>query len=38
MLGATFKAILIKCIYMTEELQTKCKQCFGGPRLALYGC
>ena len=31
-----FKAILI-AVDMSELLQTKCKTCFGGPRLVLNG-
>ena len=34
--GATFKAVLI-AVYMPKTLQTKCKTCFGGPRMILYG-
>ena len=31
----TFKAVLI-AVYMTKALQTKCKTCFGGPRMILH--
>ena len=34
--GATFKAVII-AVYMPKTLQTKCKTCFGGPRMILYG-
>ena len=34
-LQATFKAVLI-AVYMTKALQTKCKTCFGGPRMILH--
>ena len=34
-LQATFKAVLI-AVYMTYGLQTKCKTCFGGPRMILH--
>ena len=33
---ATFKAVII-AVYMPKTLQTKCKTCFGGPRMILYG-
>ena len=32
---ASFKAVLI-AVYMTNGLQTKCKTCFGGPRMILH--
>ena len=33
------QSCLNRCIvYMPEELQTKWKTCFGGPRMVLYGC
>ena len=32
---ASFKAGLI-AVYMTNGLQTKCKTCFGGPRMNLH--
>ena len=32
---ATFKAVLM-AVYMTKALQTKCKTCFGGPRMILH--
>ena len=31
----TFKDVLI-AVYMTEGLKTKCKTCFGGPRMILH--
>ena len=34
-LRATFKAVLID-VDMTKALQTKCKKCFGGPRMILH--
>ena len=34
-LSATFKAVLI-AVDMTKALQTKCKTCFGGPKMILH--
>ena len=32
---ATFKAVL-RAEYMTKALETKCKTCFGGPRMIVH--
>ena len=32
---STFKAVLI-AVFMSNELQTKCKSCFGGPTMILH--
>ena len=38
MIPGVIQSCLNRYIYMSKKFQTKCKTCFGGPRMVLYSC